>query len=472
MADGKRTQECPICGSNQPLSARVCSICGAALSGEPAPIVAVPALPDKDKRRPRYDPAEGDDDLYAGGVAGRAWRWVVLIGIVIALALGIGIGVGATALLRDGDGGSGGQGGENSAGVAPLTPPGATAPPTSTLRGAAPLPTDTPRPTFQWITVTPAPPSLTPTPTQGPCMQTAREGDTIYGMAIRCGHQELAIVDLILELNNMTDPAQLQLGQTLEIPWPTPTPGAEPVEEPVTGAIEGAPAVGGGAVAAEPTIALNEFGTPDTLAQYQNIEPTLRPGMAWHSVQAGETILSIASLYGTSLETLSQINPQIPFLQCDFGSPTGGERCTVLLGQGQRVRVPVPLPTVTFTPSPVGTLTPTPTPTATFNAPFPLSPADGAEFRADQMVTLRWGGTGTLATNERYLVRVVDQRLEREYTRLVSDIALILPAEWQPTDGRAHRFEWTVSLATIGPDQRALSDNYATAPRRFTWASR
>lgn len=128
MADGKRTQECPICGSNQPLSARVCSICGAALSGEPAPIVAVPVPPDKDKRRPRYDPAEGDDDLYAGGVAGRAWRWVVLIGIVIALALGIGIGVGAMALLRDGDGGSGGQGGENSAGVAPLTPPGATAP--------------------------------------------------------------------------------------------------------------------------------------------------------------------------------------------------------------------------------------------------------------------------------------------------------------------------------------------------------
>lgn len=473
MTDGKRTQECPICGSNQPLSARICAICGAALSGEAAPIVVAPEPPEKDKRRSRYDPAEGDDDLYAGEVAGRAWRWAALIGIVLALALGIGIGVGATALLRD-DNGSGGQGGENSAGVEPLTPlPGATAPPTSTQRGIAPVdPTNTPRPTFQWITVTPAPPSPTPTPTQGPCMQTAREGDTIYGMAIRCGHLELSIVDLILELNDMTDPGQLQLGQTLEIPWPTPTPGAEPAEEPVTGAIEGAPAAGGDAVAAEPTIALNEFGTPDALAQYQNIEPTLRPGMAWHSVQAGETILSIASQYGASLETLSQINPEIPFLQCDFGSPTGGERCTVLLGQGQRVRVPVPLPTVTFTPSPVGTLTPTPTPTATFNAPFLLSPADGAEFRADQMVTLRWGGTGTLATNERYLVRVFDQRLEREYTRLVADIALILPGEWQPEDGRAHTFEWTVSLAKIGPDQKILSDDYATAPRRFTWASR
>jgi len=134
--------------------------------------------------------------------------------------------------------------------------------------------------------------------------------------------------------------------------------------------------------------------------------------------------------------------------------------------------VPVPLPTVTFTPSPVGTLTPTPTPTATFNAPYLLSPNDGAEFRADQMVTLRWGGTGTLGTNERYLVRVVDQQLEREYRELLTDIALILPQAWQPQDGRAHTFEWTVSLVTIGANQDVVSEEYQTAPRRFTWASR
>lgn len=471
MSDSKRTQECPICGASQPLSSRICSDCGAALPGAAAPVVPVPEPADHEARRPRYDPAEGDDDLYAGEVAGGVWRGIAVIGIVIALALGIGIGVGAMELLRDDEPASG-DGGEP-AQVELLTPPEPNAPPATTPEDSAPAtPSVTPRPTLSLATVTPAPPSPTPSPTQGPCMQTAGQGDTIYGMAIRCGHRDLSIVDLILEINNLSDPNQLQLGQTLEIPWPTPTPGGEPTEAPDPGAGDASGAEPGDTVSAQPTMAVNEFGTPDALAQYQGMEPTLRPGMAWHSVQAGETILSIASQYGTSLETLSQINPEIPFLQCDFGSPTGGERCTVLLGQGQRVRVPVPLPTMTYTPSPVGTRTPTPTPTATFNAPFLLVPDDGAVFRADQMVTLRWGGTGTLGPNERYLVRVFDEQLEREYRELVTDISLILPADWQPQDGRAHTFRWTVSLATIGADQKVLRENHSTAPRRFTWAGR
>lgn len=465
MSDSKRTQECPICGAIQPLTARTCSICGAVLPGEPVP-VAVPSPPERRGRRPAFDPAEGDDDLYAGMMVGRVWRGVALIGIVIALAIGFAIGAATMRFLRNDDGE------RPPVQTEPLAPPSdATAPPTSTPRsGALSAPTETPRPTMRLATVTPAPPTPTATPTEGPCMQTAREGDTLYGMAIRCGHRDLSVVDLILELNNMSDPSQLQLGQTIEIPWPTPTPGGEVEEAPNAG-----DAAGNGddaAIGAVPTIALNEFGTPDALAQYQNIEPTLRPGMAWHTVRAGETILSIATDYNTTLETLSQINPEIPFLQCDFGSPTGGERCTVLLGEGQRVRVPVPLPTMTYTPSPVGTRTPTPTPTPTFNAPFLLSPANGAEFRADQLVTLRWGGTGTLGTHERYLVRVFDLQLEREYQQLVTDMSLILPTEWQPKDGRTHTFEWSVSVAVVGADQRVVSSDYSTAPRRFTWASR
>ena len=87
------------------------------------------------------------------------------------------------------------------------------------------------------------------------------------------------------------------------------------------------------------------------------------------------------------------------------------------------------------------------------------------------MVTLRWGGTGTLGTNERYLVRVVDQQLSASIAKR-TDIALILPQAWQPQDGRAHTFEWTVSLVTIGANQDVVSEEYQTAPRRFTWASR
>ena len=477
MSESKHTQQCPICGTSQPLNSRVCSNCGATLPGEPMRVVPVPAPSEADERRPRYDPAEGDDDLYAGEMTGSVWRRIALIGVLLALALGIGIGVGVMALLRGDSPANGGDPGAQAELIDTPEPTGALTPSLEADEAAERAPAEpsvTPRPTFNFATVTPAPPSPTPSPTEGPCMQTANQGDTIYGMAIRCGHRDLSIVDLILELNDMSDPNQLQQGQTLEIPWPTPTGGAVIDETPAGDALDGADVTDaeGDAVSAQPTAAVNEFGTPEVLSIYQNMEPTLRPGMAWHAVVAGETILSISTQYGTSLETLSQINPEIPFLQCDFGSPTGGDRCTVLLSLGQRVRVPVPLPTVTFTPSPVGTLTPTPTPTATFNAPYLLSPDDGAEFRADQMVTLRWGGTGTLGTNERYLVRVVDQRTEREYRQLVADIALILPQNWQPQDGRAHTFEWTVSLVTIGADQTVLSEEYQTAPRRFAWASR
>jgi len=293
-------------------------------------------------------------------------------------------------------------------------------------------------------------------------MQTAQQGDTVYGMAIRCGHRDMAIVDTILEINDMDGPEQLQLGQTLEIPWPTPTPGGEPTQDPnATASTEG-----------DSGADVNEFGTPNALATYQNAEATLRPGMAWHVVASGETILSIATLYGAGLETLSQINPEVPFLQCDYGSPTGGPNCSVMLSIGQRIRVPVPLPTATYTPSPEGTLTPTPTATPTFNAPYLMLPEDGAHYNADQIVVLRWGGTGTLAEDERYLVRVTDQALGKEYTAVVREMMYQLPGGWQPADRNRHTFEWSIGIARIDAGMNVVSEEHITQPREFTWDSR
>jgi LysM repeat protein len=276
----------------------------------------------------------------------------------------------------------------------------------------------------------------------------------------------MAVVDIILEINHMKSPQELQVGQTLEIPWPTPTPGGQSTT---------AGTGGGGdlpATEAAPQVRLNEFGTPDLLATYQTAEPTLRPGQAWHTVQSGETILSIAIDYDTTIEVLSQINPEVPFLQCDFGSPSGGPNCSVMLSIGQRVRVPVPLPTLTLTPSPAGTLTPTPTATPTFNAPYLLSPQDNAHFRADEMVTLRWGGTGTLAEGERYTVHVHDLNTGATYEAAVTETTYILPGGWQPSDGNRHTFEWTISVATVDAQNNILSEGHETDSWRFVWDSR
>lgn len=472
MKDSHSSQRCPLCGAVHPLAARRCTICGAALRGQPTPPAALPPVTGRASQpasRPRYDPASGDDDLYAGDLPGQMWRALLVGGVLVALLIGIGIGIVASRL---------GNGGESDSKTEPLPSPTygtdsaadgmATIPPTATARGegAGESVTAMPPSTMALVTVTSAPPTPTITPTPGPCIQKAQEGDTVFGMAIRCGHADLSIVDVILEMNDMESPTELQLGQELQIPWPTPTPGGPPTETPVEG-------VSGAEVSQAATdMPVNEFGTPDQLATYQTSEPTLRPGQEWHVVQAGETIIDIAYNYNVSVETLSQINPQIPFLQCDFGSQYGGPNCSVMLIEGQRLRVPVPLSTATFTPRPEGPLTPTPTATATFNAPYLLSPANSTEFGADQMVTLRWGGTGSLSASECYLVRVRDLDSGEEYLAKANELSYVLPGEWQPSDDTRHTYEWTVSVTSLDETGRVLFEGYTTDPRRFFWEGR
>lgn len=455
MSKATRSQKCPICGAIEPVSARVCGECGARLTGTP---LSAAASSGQAQLRPvpfTLDSSRGDDDLYLGNLRGRMWR-LVLVGLLAFVGLLL---IGALVLSNRWAGNS------FSAGAASPT-----APPTSTPRALIPGVTATPTPDIMMSlpTVTPMPPTSTPTPTVTPCYQTAQQGDTVLGMAYRCGHRDLSVVDLILQINNMKSPQELQLGQTLEIPWPTstPAPGQEtPTVEPEAETGDNAPEL-------TPTLRLNEFGTPDVLAKYENIEPTLRPGHAWHIVEEGETILSIAYTYDTTLEVLSQINPEIPFLQCDYGDPTGGPNCVVLLSIGQRVRVPVPLPSPTPTLTPAGTLTPTPSATPTVNAPYALSPDDGARFAADQLVTLRWGSTGTLGKQERYSVHVRDLDTGQEYMATVAETSYVLPGGWQPADRKRHTFEWWIAVASVDEQGTVLSERHATPPRRFTWDSR
>lgn len=475
-------QQCAICGAVQPLSAIECSICGATLPGEPKPVAADAGEgppPDKPvERRPRYDPAIGDDDLFVGDLTGRAWRLILIGGIVLALGLGLILGVGLTQ-MRNSDGDATPDVRSETIGTVPPT-----SPPTATPRDFAPSPTATAteRPLIALATVTPMPPTPTDTPTPGPCIQVAQAGDTVYGMAIRCGHRDMAVIDAILELNDMASANELQVNQELQIPWPTPTPGAAPPEAqsaaPVAAADEqsdapdvlGGPGDAAGAAATE--VPVNEFGTPDALAAYRDMEPTLRPGLAWHTVVAGEDIITIAFAYGTNVEVLSQINPEVAFLQCDYGYDTGGPNCSVMIYEGQRLRVPVPLPSPTPTLTPVGTLTPTPSPTPTFNAPYSMSPPDGQHFFADERVTLRWGETGVLGKDERYVVRVHDLETGEDYFVLVDSTRYELPGGWQPDDGKKHEFEWTVSVGVVDADLNILGEAHTTDKQRFTWDSR
>jgi hypothetical protein len=481
-------QICPICAARQPLEALRCANCGAALRG--TPISAAPAQPDAAPRRtpiraappPLASAEAGEADLYEGALQLSPLP-LVLLGTLIALVL---LSVSLFAAFQER---------ENARLAALLSatptdvPPSATPsltpsptmtplpgvdvsnlitplavvvlptlPPTPTPFLSPTFPADAPEsmrlappptntrlfivPTLNIPTVTPVPPTRTLTPTLGPCVQKAAPGDTLYAMALRCGHRDAAIIEVILRRNNLSSPAQLQVGQEIEIPRPT-VPGQ---------------------ANAEPEQA-------DPLAAAR-IEPTLPPGVMWYTVKRGETALSIVLERRITMSILSNLNPEILFEGCDFGQIGGGASCRVMVYEGQRLRVPAPTPTPTIPPTPSGSETPTPTITPTVNAPFSLSPSNNMLFDSFELPTLRWTATGQLALGEVYLVTVTDRTRGITYNLTTREQFFQIPAEWQPTDGKRHTFAWQITIAELRDGNTVIPSARQTEVRTFTWQGR
>jgi LysM domain len=343
----------------------------------------------------------------------------------------------------------------------PSATPSRTPPPTQILAATSTVPvlilaTNTPRPMpANLMTVTAAPPTETPIPPPTPCSRIVQPGDTLLSIAFFCGHRDLAVIDVIVAENGLDSPEALQLGQEIIVPPPTPT------SDPNLATAESTSEAGAN------NASVARVDVP-TLGPEVTPTETLQPGVAWHTVRRDENMLTIAVTYGASAEILSQLNPEIEFLQCDFEFDSGGPRCTVLLYEGQNVRVPVPSATPTLSPTPNGSETPTPTLTPTFNAPSALSPGDRAFFRHDELITLRWVTTGTLSSEQIYRIFVRDLTNSRLYNADTRNLFFIIPVEWQGKDERRHDYEWTVSV--IDPEQPD-TPIFVANPRVFIWES-
>jgi LysM repeat protein len=341
--------------------------------------------------------------------------------------------------------------------------------------------TNTPRPTMVLPTVTPAPPTATPTPTEGPCTRQVQAGDDLLSLAYSCGHRSLDVVPLVLEMNDLSAPEQLQAGQTLLIPWPTPTGEAPvPTVEGEAASTEGVDAsMPDGGQASSSVAAAGELssqnGNADSLSSSAPSTrtplptPTLLPGVAWHVVQPNQSMAEIAYTYNTNAETLSQLNPEISFSQCDYQYDSGGDSCTVLLQIGQQIRVPAPTPTATLSPTLSGSETPTPSATPTYNAPSALSPGNRARFGRDDMITLRWIASGLLSAGEAYRVTVQDLTTNTTFSADTSDLFYIVPGAWQGQDGRRHEYRWTVSVIRLDDPEHPT---FTTEARLFYWDGR
>ncbi len=434
---------CPICGASNHRNAVRCLNCGAVLTH----VETAKANSPQQANKLKYDYRYGETDLYEGNLK-RTGQYY-LAGVIVFLALFM---CGGLALL--------------------LGPRFFSSMPAIALPGIeADADTNTPRPTLDLPTVTTGPPTSSPTasatpsptptmtPTREPCYQDVQSGDTLYSVVARCGYNEFeSIFPIVQEINGITDPALVVLGQRIEIPWPTETP------DPST--LPTAEGTGEASTGSDVVVSDNESPLEATFDPLFIPTATLQPGIQFHTVIEGDSITSIIIQYSANVEALSQLNPEIEFPQCDFGQTFGGPRCAPLLSQGQQIRVPAPTPTPTLSPTPSGNETPTPMPTPTFNAPSVLSPDNRALFRRDQLITLRWLGSGTLGEGQSYRLQVEDTTAGIVYSVDTLSNSFIVPEDWQGQAIERHIYTWTVSVIDLDTPDTLY---FTTEVRSFTW---
>jgi LysM repeat protein len=293
-------------------------------------------------------------------------------------------------------------------------------PPTATMTASA-TPTDTATPlatSTLTITATPA-----PTETAAPeRLHILTSGQTLIGLSAIYNVSP----DSIAAANGFNVDTPVQAGQSLVVPWPTPTPPLEPV------AID----INGETVVADPT------------------------GCPRHQIQEGESMASIANQYGLNLALLLRVNR----MTIDIIVQPGQTVCI------PEIKIGVELPP---TPGP----SPTPAPTQFPAGPQLLYPVEEAVIAVpDGPVLLQWTAVKDLVDNEWYMVEVADLDLldVPPYRGFTRDNAYHLPGDWRPDVPETHTFQWRVSIVQITGERADGQPIYEyggrfSQPATFNW---
>ena len=294
------------------------------------------------------------------------------------------------------------------------------------------LPTQQPRLATSTLTNTPAPPTQTPLPTAtfGPFEYVIQENDTLMYIIQLPQHgygYELDVAQQVVVLNeNMTSIDFLPaVGSTILIPRPTAT------ETPI---------------GSEATQVILE-----TLEVDDSSGALLSSGsqVGCYEVQEDDSLVSIAAEYNTTLEILSQLNPDLNWFGCVFNTPSGGPECNPTIQIEQCINVPQPTPIPTNTPTPSGNETATPT--ATFSAPRMLYPVNGAIVPSGRF-DLQWVAVPGLTNSDDYLVEITDVTSGQKLLQVTESTSFRLPDTFIPTDGEVHTVQWRVSVARLNAE--------------------
>jgi hypothetical protein len=275
---------------------------------------------------------------------------------------------------------------------------------------------ESPLPSF-----TPGPPTETETltPTEGPIEHVIQDGETLSSILPQHGYFDFSVIPAVRAINpTIPDLENLQSGSVILIPRMTATPTPEGMEM--------------------TSVANATLGITPLEPNFDNVD--------CYTVQEGESIVTIALDFNTTIEVLRQLNPTLYFPPtCDFTNRSGGPDCSVNIQIGMCINVPYPTLTPTLSPTPNGSETATPTPP--FRAPRIVAPPEGAIITGD--VSLQWVSAGRLDSDEAYFIQIFDvsQPDAPPVTGVSYTNNFLLPESLTPTDGQERIYEWTVAVA-------------------------
>jgi murein DD-endopeptidase MepM/ murein hydrolase activator NlpD len=181
--------------------------------------------------------------------------------------------------------------------------------------------------------------------------------------------------------------------------------------------------------------------------------PVGTPGVVRYTVKSGDTLISIAATFSTTVQSIILINGlDGPFIRA-------GAEITVPFGVWQ----PTDTPTVYVAPSV------TPTPVFAYDAPQLLWPPDGALFAASDKITLMWTAPGLLTLNEFYVVRIrctanAQERQTPYEVRQGTALNLDKPPCPLPT-----QFTWQVLVVSQTEGGAPIASSPLSATRMFGW---
>lgn len=312
---------------------------------------------------------------------------------------------------------------------------------------AQPTATRTPRvvtPAVTMIPVTLPPPSPTPGPTAVTVKYTVKAGDTLSSIAAKYK----VTVQAIMTANNLKDET-IRIGDVLIIPLPGPTPRSDSDSNNSTIAM-----------AATPTLLT-------VMAASGPAAPAATPGMVRHTVIRGDTLISIAATYNSTVDGIRLAN----------------QLASDMLSIGQVLNVPVGAWTPTAAPTTAAQVQPTPTAQFAYAAPELMNPPDKYTVPgANNLPMLQWLSPGTLKPSEFYVLHI-DYSINGTARSIVKQVKQgtsykLVQSDVQGAVPNGTQFSWYVLIVgsnlPAGARAEASSANvFAASPpsatRAFTW---